>query len=239
MDKFLSQAYLQAKKAYKKGEVPVGAVIVKDGKIIARAYNKRESKQNSLYHAEVLAINKACKKLGSFRLENCQMYVTLEPCPMCAGAIVNSRLSSVFVGCSDNNFGCCGGKINMLDGSFGYKVDIHNLNDNKCKELIDNFFDGVRAKSKIKKLLGKEVLVNNAQNHYYTTINNQNYPVYVLSPLSNKVVAVVDYLEKNQIELIVGKEDIAQEEIIKIITEHKNGELIKIFMTGKTIIINN
>lgn len=95
-------AILQAQKAFQKGEVPVGAVIVQDGKVIAKAYNMREKKQNALLHAEILCINHACKKLHSWRLENCQMYVTLEPCPMCAGAIVNARLSKVTYACKQN-----------------------------------------------------------------------------------------------------------------------------------------
>ena len=100
-EKFMKQALKEAKKAYEKLEVPVGAVIVKNGKIIARAHNQKETKYDTTKHAEILAIQKASKKLGSWRLIDCDMYVTLEPCPMCAGAIINSRIKNVYIGASD------------------------------------------------------------------------------------------------------------------------------------------
>lgn len=100
-EKFMKEAIRQAKKAEKIAETPVGAVIVKDGAVIARGYNKRETKQNALCHAEISAINKACKKTGSWRLTGCELYVTLEPCPMCSGAIINSRIDKVFFGAYD------------------------------------------------------------------------------------------------------------------------------------------
>ena len=101
MKDFMEEALILAKKAYKKGEVPIGAVVVKNGKIIAKGFNKREKTQNAINHAEIVAINKACKKEKSWRLENCQMYVTLEPCPMCAGAILNARMENVFYACKE------------------------------------------------------------------------------------------------------------------------------------------
>ena len=100
-EKYMSQALKEAKKAYEKDEIPVGAIIVKNNKIIARAHNLKESKENAICHAEILAIQKACKKLNSWRLNDCQMYVTLEPCSMCAGALINSRIDKVYIGTLD------------------------------------------------------------------------------------------------------------------------------------------
>ena len=97
-EKFMKEALKEAKKALDKEEVPVGAVIVKDGKIIARAHNVKETKRNAICHAEILAVQRACKKLGAWRLVDCEMYVTLEPCPMCAGALINSRIKKVYIG---------------------------------------------------------------------------------------------------------------------------------------------
>ena len=105
---FMKQALARARKAESLDEVPVGAVVVKDGKVIASGYNLRESRQDATLHAEMVAIRRACKKLGSFRLEGCTLYVTLEPCPMCAGAIVNARLPRIVYGASDPKAGCCG-----------------------------------------------------------------------------------------------------------------------------------
>lgn len=147
---FMSKALEQAKKAYKKNEVPVGAIIVYNNKIIASCYNKREKCQNALYHAEILAINKACKKLKSFRLDNCEMYVTLEPCPMCSGAIVNARLKKLYFGCQDFNYGCCGSKYNFLqDKNFEHLVDVEgNILKEECSSLIKTFFARIREKKK-------------------------------------------------------------------------------------------
>ena len=107
-EKFMKEAIKEAKKAYEKEEVPVGAVIVKDGKIIARAHNLKETKIDTTCHAEILAIKKASKKLNSWRLENCEMYVTLEPCSMCAGALIQSRIKKVYIGTMDYKTGACG-----------------------------------------------------------------------------------------------------------------------------------
>lgn len=149
---FMFQALQQAKKAYRKGDVPVGAVIVKDNKIIARAYNKKEKKQNAIYHAEILAIKRACKKLKSFRLDNCEMFVTLEPCPMCSGAILSCRLKRVCFGAYDKNYGCVGSKYNFLEDK-----DFEHLIENKggileeeCSKLIKDFFKKIRNKQKNK-----------------------------------------------------------------------------------------
>ena len=121
----MKEALKQAQKAYDKLEVPVGAVIVKDGKIIARAYNQKEEKNDTTNHAEILAIKKASKKLGSWRLIDCDMYVTLEPCSMCAGALIQSRIRKVYIGASDEKTGACGSVLNLLeDYKFNHKVEI-------------------------------------------------------------------------------------------------------------------
>ena len=120
-----------AKKAQAKGEVPIGAVIVRNGKIIAATNNQRERKQNALYHAEVLAINKACKKLRSWRLDDCEMYVTLEPCPMCAGAITNARIKRVIIGAKS-------------DTDLNWKTQIEFDLRDECSDILKNFFNNKR-----------------------------------------------------------------------------------------------
>lgn len=124
-EKFMKEALKEAKKAYDRDEIPVGAVIVRDGKIIARAHNSKESSKNAVAHAEILAIQKACKKLESWRLLDCEMYVTLEPCPMCAGALINSRISKIYIGTDDEKTGACGSKLNLLqDYKFNHNVQV-------------------------------------------------------------------------------------------------------------------
>ena len=154
---FMLQALEMAKKAYKKDEVPVGAIIVRNGKVVSRAYNSRERKQNALHHAEVLAINKACKKLKSFRLDDCEMYVTLEPCPMCSGAIINARLKKLYFGCPDLNYGCAGSKYNFLqDKTFEHLVEVEGgLLADECSSLIKNFFVEIRQRKKDAKKISK------------------------------------------------------------------------------------
>lgn len=124
-----------AKKAYKKNEVPVGAIIVKNNKIIAKAYNKKETKHNPIYHAELIAISKACKKLKTWHLDECVLYVTLEPCMMCCGAIQQSRIKTVVYG--TENYNC--GYLSNLDN-----IDAKNINNNECAELLKNFFKSKR-----------------------------------------------------------------------------------------------
>ena len=144
---YLEEAIAQASIAYKKKEVPIGAVIVKDNKIIARARNRREKSQNALHHAEILAINKACKKLKSWRLNDCTMYVTLEPCAMCAGAILNARLTKVVIGCLDSNHGAVTSKYSLLsDGTLNHKTEVEILENEECKSLIKSFFKTIRKK---------------------------------------------------------------------------------------------
>ena len=137
---FMLDALQQAKKAYKRREVPVGAVIVKGNKIIAKAFNKREKCQNALYHAEILAINKACKKLKSFRLDECTMFVTLEPCPMCAGAIINARVERVVFGAPDHKAGAFGTMINLTDYPLFKPEIVGGVLKDECAEMLSSFF---------------------------------------------------------------------------------------------------
>ncbi|HIT85579.1 MAG TPA: nucleoside deaminase [Candidatus Ornithomonoglobus intestinigallinarum] len=151
-EKFMKEAIRQAKKAEKIAETPVGAVIVKDGAVIARGYNKRETKQNALCHAEISAINKACKKTGSWRLTGCELYVTLEPCPMCSGAIINSRIDKVFFGAYDKKAGCCGSAADLFQkGMFNHLPEIHGgILESECAGLLTGFFRRLRAEKKKK-----------------------------------------------------------------------------------------
>ena len=143
--KFMSEALTEAHIAFNKGEVPVGAVIVKDGEIIARGHNQREEKQNALSHAEIECINEACVKLGTWRLDGCKMYVTLEPCPMCTGAIINSRIETVVFGAYDLNAGCMDSVINLCDYPFNHKVEIYGgIMEDECREILENFFKKLR-----------------------------------------------------------------------------------------------
>ncbi len=143
----MKSALLEAKKAYSKGEIPVGCVIVYENKIIAKAHNLRETNQTTISHAEVIAINKACKKIGSWRLEECDMYVTLEPCPMCAGAIIQSRIKNLYYGAKDSKTGAAGSVINLFDFKFNHKVNVfEGIFEEESKELIQDFFKKLRKK---------------------------------------------------------------------------------------------
>ena len=145
-ENFMQAAIKEAKKAYEKLEVPVGAVIVKDGKIISRGYNIKEEKKDTTKHAEIIAIQKASKKLGGWRLNDCEMYVTLEPCPMCAGAIIQSRIKKVYIGAMDEKTGACGSVLNLFeDYKFNHKVEIENgILEIECNELLKKFFKELR-----------------------------------------------------------------------------------------------
>lgn len=147
-EKWMKEAIKQAKKAAQKDEVPIGCVIVKDDQIIARAYNKREMKQCSTAHAEILAIEKASKKLGSWRLEDCDLYVTLEPCPMCSGAIIQSRIRNVIFGAYDPKGGCMGSNMNINDvRGFNHYPDIEGgILQDECSRLLKEFFKAKRKK---------------------------------------------------------------------------------------------
>mgnify|MGYP005834250935 FL=1 len=155
-ESFMKQAVKQAKKAYDKLETPIGCVIVHEDKIIARGYNKRNMKKNTLAHAEILAINKASKVLGDWRLEDCTMYVTLEPCPMCAGAIVQARIPRVVIGSMNPKAGCAGSVLNLLqqDG-LNHQVEVtKGVLAEECSGLMTSFFRELRKKKKRKKRNG-------------------------------------------------------------------------------------
>ncbi|MGN0393739.1 MAG: tRNA adenosine(34) deaminase TadA [Coprococcus sp.] len=150
-EKYMNAAIKLAKKAYANGDVPIGCVIVKDDKIIARGYNKRNMKKTTLAHAELLAIEQASKKLGDWRLEECTMYITLEPCQMCAGAIVQARIPRVVIGCMNPKAGCAGSILNLLDiKQFNHQVEItRGINEELCSQMMKDFFSDLR-KGKIK-----------------------------------------------------------------------------------------
>lgn len=147
---YMQAAIEEAKKAQNLGEVPIGAVIVKDGEIIARGYNLRETSQLSNAHAEMIAIAKANEMVSSWRLEDCTLYVTLEPCPMCAGAIVQSRIPTVVFGAHDPKGGCCGTIYNLLDESkFNHRCElVSGVLEEECGQLLSDFFRNLRQKKK-------------------------------------------------------------------------------------------
>ena len=149
-EKFMKQALKEAKKAYEKGEIPVGAVIVKNGKIIARGYNQKEIKKDTTKHAEIIAIQKASKKLESWRLLDCEMYVTLEPCSMCAGAIINSRIKKLYIGTMDEKTGSCGSVLNLLeDYKFNHNVELETgILRTECEYILKDFFKELRKRKK-------------------------------------------------------------------------------------------
>lgn len=151
-EQYMKEAIKEARKAYKKEEVPVGAVIVKDGEIIARAHNLKETKKDTICHAEIMAIQKASKKIGAWRLENCELYVTLEPCTMCAGAIINSRIKKVIAGTSDPKTGACGSVLNLFeDYKFNHKPECEiGIMQEECEKLLKDFFKNLRDMKKTK-----------------------------------------------------------------------------------------
>ena len=147
-EKFMKVALKEAQKAYNKNEVPVGAVIVKDGVVIAKAHNLKEIKQDTTYHAELHAIQKASKKLGSWRLTDCEMYVTLEPCSMCAGALIQARIKKVYIGAMDYKTGSCGSVLNLLkDYKFNHEVEIQTgVLKEECENILKSFFKELKKK---------------------------------------------------------------------------------------------
>ena len=147
-ERFMKEAIRQAKKARALEEVPIGCVIVHEGKIIARGYNRRNTDKNTLSHAELNAIRKASKKLGDWRLEGCTMYVTLEPCQMCSGALVQSRIDEVVIGCMNPKAGCAGSVMNLLQ--------IEGVLEEECSEMLSAFFRELREKKKQAKILKKQ-----------------------------------------------------------------------------------
>ena len=159
-EKYMKEAIRQAKKALALEEVPIGCVIVCDGQIIARGYNRRNIDKNTLSHAELNAIKKASKKLGDWRLEGCTMYVTLEPCQMCAGALMQSRIDRVVIGSMNPKAGCAGSVLNLLEmDGFNHKVEvIRGVLQEECSEMLSDFFRELREKKKMmKKSLAEQV----------------------------------------------------------------------------------
>ena len=152
-EKYMREAIRQAKKAYKLDETPIGCVIVHDGKIIGRGYNRRNTDKSPLAHAEISAIRKASKKLGDWRLEECTLYVTLEPCQMCAGAIIQSRVTRVVVGCMNPKAGCAGSVLNMLNvKAFNHQAELTTgVLEEECSALMTGFFRELRERKKMQK----------------------------------------------------------------------------------------
>lgn len=147
-DIFIKEALIEANKAFALGEAPIGAVIVKGGKIIARAHNLKESLQDVTAHAEIIAIKEASKKISNWRLNGCDMYVTLEPCSMCAGAILQSRISNLYIGTFEPNTGACGSVINLTQNEYLHSyVNIVWLYDKECSRLLVDFFNRKRLKN--------------------------------------------------------------------------------------------
>ena len=146
-EKYMREAIRLAKKAYQNGDVPIGCIIVYKDKIIGRGYNRRNKDKTTLAHAEILAIKKASKMMGDWRLEECRMYVTLEPCQMCAGAILQARIPEVVIGCMNPKAGCAGSVINLLDmDGFNHRVDItKGILEEECSNLMKEFFADLRA----------------------------------------------------------------------------------------------
>ncbi len=149
-EEFMKIALLEAKKAFDKEEVPVGAVIVQNGKVIAKAHNLKETKNDTTNHAEILAIQKASKKLKKWRLTDCEMYVTLEPCSMCAGALINCRLKKLYIGTMDTKTGACGSVLNLLENyKFNHIVEIETgILQEDCEKILKDFFKFLRKKRK-------------------------------------------------------------------------------------------
>ena len=152
-EKYMKEALKQAKKAYALGEVPIGCVIVHEGQIIGRGYNRRNTDKNTLAHAEITAINKASKKIGDWRLEECTLYVTLEPCQMCAGAIVQARIPEVVMGCMNPKAGCAGSILNILEmPEFNHQVAVtRGILEQECSDMLKLFFAELRVRNKQEK----------------------------------------------------------------------------------------
>ena len=152
-EKYMKEALKQAKKAYALGEVPIGCVIVHQGKIIGRGYNRRNTDKNTLAHAEITAINRASKHIGDWRLEDCTMYVTLEPCQMCAGAIVQARIPQLVMGCMNPKAGCAGSILNILDiPQFNHQAEaIRGVLEQECSDILKLFFTQLRERNKTEK----------------------------------------------------------------------------------------
>lgn len=146
---FMREAIREANLAWTEGEVPIGCVVVKGDEIVGRGHNRREEDKNALAHAEIEAINEACRTLGGWRLWQCDLYVTLEPCPMCAGAIINSRIQTVYYGADDAKAGSCGSVINLFEYPYNHKPKVvRGLLKEECSSLLTQFFRELREKHK-------------------------------------------------------------------------------------------
>lgn len=158
-EKYMKEAIRQAQKAYALEEIPIGCVIVREGKIIARGYNRRNTDKNALAHAEMSAIRKASRKTGDWRLEDCTMYVTLEPCQMCAGAIVQCRMKKVVIAAMNPKAGCAGSILNLLQiQQFNHQVEIERgVLQEECAQMLSRFFQELREKKKREKALTTDV----------------------------------------------------------------------------------
>ena len=163
--KYMKEALKQAKKAYALGEVPIGCVIVYEDKIIGRGYNRRNTDKNTLAHAEITAINRASKKMGDWRLEDCTLYVTLEPCQMCSGAIVQSRITNVVMGCMNPKAGCGGSILNILEmPEFNHQVNVtRGVMEEECSQILQDFFKELRIRNKEEKAARKALLEKEAE----------------------------------------------------------------------------
>lgn len=161
-EKYMREAIRQAKKAYALGEVPIGCVIVYQDKIIGRGYNRRNTDKNTLAHAEITAINKASKKLGDWRLEECTLYVTLEPCQMCAGAIVQARVTETVIGAMNPKAGCGGSILNVLEmPEFNHQVIVRRgVLEQECQDILKGFFKELRERNRIEKQQLREMQAN-------------------------------------------------------------------------------
>ncbi len=160
-EKYMKQAIKLAGKAAELGEVPIGCVIEYQGKVIGRGYNRRTTDKSTLAHAEIIAIKKACKKMGDWRLEDCTMYVTLEPCQMCAGAIVQARVKKVVIGCMNPKAGCAGSILNVLQmDEFNHQVEIERgVLEKECSQMLTSFFKNLRKRLKVEKEENKKASV--------------------------------------------------------------------------------
>lgn len=165
-EKYMKETLKQAKKAYSLGEVPIGCIIVYEGKIIGRGYNRRNTDKNTLAHAEITAINKASRFIGDWRLEECTLYVTLEPCQMCAGAIVQARIPKVVMGCMNPKAGCGGSILNLLEmPQFNHQVNVvRGVLEQECSDMLKLFFTELRARNKAE----KEAKILQGANEYET-----------------------------------------------------------------------
>ena len=157
-EKYMKEALKEAKKAYKLGEVPIGCVIVYDGKIIGRGYNRRNTDKSTLSHAEITAIKKASNYIGDWRLEGCTLYVTLEPCQMCSGAIIQARVDRVVMGSMNPKAGCGGSLLNILENDlFNHQAEVtRGVLDDECSLLLTTFFKELRVRVKLEKAMKKE-----------------------------------------------------------------------------------